>query len=934
MTQSQPLGYELENSDPCTHCGGETFRPATSTAVLAVRRAPNVMHQLHVAPRHRISEKPATTRRAALTVPAYGQMWRVYYYAGGQAIAMRTQEIDPIFFDHYTVLYYLHTDHLGSTSVTTCGHANCGTVGQVLSRQSYYPYGGVRQQSGVQVTKRGYTAQYDDGLGGLLFFNARYYLSGLARFISADTLVPGMFNPQTLNRLMFVLGNPLKYTDPSGHMVLCDENCENNGGSLRKLGKLVPPRPRTNAAQSSPIDPIPLQIYDYSGEQMYELYLAYQRTPGWWNDNSQTLLWLEEFLGYIILRETWNALGAEALMIEVVARHLWADASGDAKGHKPFCVLGTLCINGVFNFLAQYSQTAHELFDEYRVNGRKISSDDSINGLRPNPNRPAFRSSAFDVGYQVLHPKAEWTIYNNNLPYHWGNFFNLAPAQYEAWGYVYRYDNFFILTANQRNRYPRRKRSCLEKQKRSNKRKRIILRWGVVLAYLLVGCVNSSPLTPTIKPATTKTEKVSTTQPTTQELLTPIGTFSVTPIVTLTPNALHVSTVTPTPNIPPSAKLSIQCLDMLSELPSSASARGLVVMAKRDFSGAYLLDVGTGLTHTLPGGQFGIYELGSVSPDRTKLAYLRESIENNGSMIKVSLVITNINNHLEVIWPWPYTEQFRGFWLNNQDLLIGLAQPPSDTERQRPREYIVFDTITGAVKKLSSDYPDIMSIPPLPNWETNMGQTAYAPNLNYVIYASSHDYVLWNLTTEQVVAKLPSQNVSEYAPEWTSDSSQVVIAADVNNDRDRAYELFRIMPDGSIEQLTDLASYYLKSRPNAMAIRRYRWSPDNHLVAFWLTTWPGTGRRSYDELHILDATTLQVTNYCVKGNEAPGDIGYSIFGGTTGVAPPIWSTDGTQVVVENRYEDNRSRAILVDLVRGFAAVIADNAMPVGWMISP
>lgn len=38
--------------------------------------------------------------------------------------------------------------------------------------------------------------------------------------------MPGMFNPQNLNRYMYVLGNPLKYTDPSGHEV-CDEdgNC-------------------------------------------------------------------------------------------------------------------------------------------------------------------------------------------------------------------------------------------------------------------------------------------------------------------------------------------------------------------------------------------------------------------------------------------------------------------------------------------------------------------------------------------------------------------------------------------------------------------------------------------------------------------------------------------------------------------------------------
>lgn len=33
--------------------------------------------------------------------------------------------------------------------------------------------------------------------------------------------MPGMSNPQALNRYSYVLGNPLKYTDPSGHSSIC-----------------------------------------------------------------------------------------------------------------------------------------------------------------------------------------------------------------------------------------------------------------------------------------------------------------------------------------------------------------------------------------------------------------------------------------------------------------------------------------------------------------------------------------------------------------------------------------------------------------------------------------------------------------------------------------------------------------------------------------
>jgi hypothetical protein len=39
----------------------------------------------------------------------------------------------------------------------------------------------------------------------------------LGRFVSADTIVPDPVNSQSWNRFAYVLGNPLKYTDPSGH---------------------------------------------------------------------------------------------------------------------------------------------------------------------------------------------------------------------------------------------------------------------------------------------------------------------------------------------------------------------------------------------------------------------------------------------------------------------------------------------------------------------------------------------------------------------------------------------------------------------------------------------------------------------------------------------------------------------------------------------
>jgi RHS repeat-associated protein len=133
-----------------------------------------------------------------------------YYFAGAQLVAMREMTNTG---GVTNTLYFLHTDHLGSNSITT------NASGVVLARQSYMPYGSVRSGgTGVMPTDIGYTGQrLDAGTGGLMYYRARYYLPGLGRFASADTVVPSPRDPQAFNRYLYAGGNPLKYVDPSGH---------------------------------------------------------------------------------------------------------------------------------------------------------------------------------------------------------------------------------------------------------------------------------------------------------------------------------------------------------------------------------------------------------------------------------------------------------------------------------------------------------------------------------------------------------------------------------------------------------------------------------------------------------------------------------------------------------------------------------------------
>ncbi len=52
-----------------------------------------------------------------------------------------------------------------------------------------------------------------------MYYNARWYDPQLGRFTQVDTIIPGAGNLSAWDRYAYTLNNPLRYTDPSGHMV-------------------------------------------------------------------------------------------------------------------------------------------------------------------------------------------------------------------------------------------------------------------------------------------------------------------------------------------------------------------------------------------------------------------------------------------------------------------------------------------------------------------------------------------------------------------------------------------------------------------------------------------------------------------------------------------------------------------------------------------
>jgi len=119
-------------------------------------------------------------------------------------------------------IFYLHTDHL--SSVSAMSDANSNLVGDATR---YRPFGGYRNGRSNPITDRGFTGQRENVSDlGLMYYNARFYVPGIGRFLSADTIVPNPTSPQSLNRYAYSLDSPLNFTDPSGHWYCAaNDNC-------------------------------------------------------------------------------------------------------------------------------------------------------------------------------------------------------------------------------------------------------------------------------------------------------------------------------------------------------------------------------------------------------------------------------------------------------------------------------------------------------------------------------------------------------------------------------------------------------------------------------------------------------------------------------------------------------------------------------------
>ncbi|MBV6397625.1 MAG: hypothetical protein HFACDABA_03239 [Anaerolineales bacterium] len=102
-------------------------------------------------------------------------------------------------------------------------------------------FGETRYFIGDLKTDYTFTGQREEASLGLYFFVARWLDPSLGRFTSPDTIVPtSTQGTQAWDRYAFVNNNPVRYTDPTGHMIVSDGSQSNPGDPCMRYGYDTP----------------------------------------------------------------------------------------------------------------------------------------------------------------------------------------------------------------------------------------------------------------------------------------------------------------------------------------------------------------------------------------------------------------------------------------------------------------------------------------------------------------------------------------------------------------------------------------------------------------------------------------------------------------------------------------------------------------------
>jgi RHS repeat-associated protein len=349
-----------------------------------------------------------------------------YYSLNGQTVAVRTVQ------GNVDILNWILADHLGSANVTAAED------GSKLAELRYSAFGEIRFSSGTTPTDYQYTGQLNVSTIQLSWYNSRWYDSELGHFIQPDTIIPNLINPSSWNRYLYVLGNPIIYTDSSGckNIIADDVNgnpiVDNNQSNAKSTNtqfnfnyKSSKTRENSPYYDSDSLRTLDRDKLNQSGEKVWEAYIWLSNNEGWWNDYGNIEMSPEMMLGLWILFES-SGNRDSALMnnyLDAAGNALFMKRSIWIVGEKRSLCTGNVCANGIFNHIG--NQSGGAICDRWPIYTTAIMPKPTTSHQYGQAMNEPFAYEAVAIGAQVIANKAIYASHSSHpwdYSVTWGNF--------------------------------------------------------------------------------------------------------------------------------------------------------------------------------------------------------------------------------------------------------------------------------------------------------------------------------------------------------------------------------------------------------------------------------------------------------------------------------------------------------------------------------
>ncbi|HZM78956.1 MAG TPA: RHS repeat-associated core domain-containing protein [Candidatus Limnocylindrales bacterium] len=219
VTSAGSASYVYDANGNLTSGGGRSLSWDGANRVASVTAAGVTTTFVYDAGERRLKKTAGSdvTRYFGTQVEEANGVLSKYYYAGPLLVARASAGSRT----------WYHMDRLGSTRLLT------DDSGAEVADYGYTAFG-VRSSTGTVANERGFTGHLQDDSTGLTYMGARYQDPVLGRFISPDTIVPEIDDPQDINRYSYAGNNPVNNVDPTGHKPCYSAKCQKKGPAKAK----------------------------------------------------------------------------------------------------------------------------------------------------------------------------------------------------------------------------------------------------------------------------------------------------------------------------------------------------------------------------------------------------------------------------------------------------------------------------------------------------------------------------------------------------------------------------------------------------------------------------------------------------------------------------------------------------------------------------